>query len=124
VLYPADAVSAERLTEAAARAKGIVYIRTTRPKTPVIYGNDEEFPIGASKVLRASADDRLTIVAAGITVHEALAAYEHLMGRGVRARIIDAYSVKPLDSETLSEASFATARAPGLDMLTTGSIIT
>ena len=105
VLYPADAMSAERLTEAAARAKGIVYIRTTRPKTPVIYGNGEEFPIGASKVLRASEGDRLTIVAAGITVHEALAAYERLMERGIAARIIDAYSVKPLDRETLSEAA-------------------
>jgi transketolase len=105
VLYPADAVSAERLTEAAARAKGIVYIRTTRPKTPVIYGNDEEFPIGASKVLRSSARDQLTIVAAGITLHEALAAHGHLMERGVPTRIIDAYSIKPLDAETLSAAA-------------------
>jgi transketolase len=110
VLYPADAVSAERLTEAAARARGIVYIRTTRPKTPVIYGNDEEFPIGASKVLRSSKRDRLAIVAAGITLHEALAAYEHLMERGIPARIIDAYSIKPLDSETLSAAARDTGR--------------
>lgn len=105
VLYPADAVSAERLTEAAARTKGIVYIRTTRPKTPVIYGNDEEFPIGASKVLRSSQRDRLAIVAAGVTLHEALAAYEHLMQRGIAARIIDAYSVKPLDTQTLAAAA-------------------
>jgi len=105
VLYPADAVSAERLTEAAGRANGIVYIRTTRPKTPVIYANDEEFPIGASKVLRSSKRDRLAIVAAGITVHEALAAYNHLMQRGVPTRIIDAYSVKPLDAKTLSTAA-------------------
>jgi transketolase len=105
VLYPADAVSAERLTEAAARADGIVYIRTTRPKTPVIYANDEEFPIGASKVLRSSEHDRLAVVAAGITLHEALAAYDHLMERGFRIRVIDAYSVKPLDTETLSAAA-------------------
>src|SRR5207248_3953631 len=68
VLYPSDAVSAERLTEAAAHARGIVYIRTTRPKTTVIYSNDQEFPIGGSKVLRSSEHDRVTIVAAGITL--------------------------------------------------------
>jgi transketolase len=105
VLYPADAVSAERLTEAAARAHGIVYIRTTRPKTPVIYGNDEEFPIGASKVLRSSKRDRLAVVAAGITLHEALAACDHLAQRDVRIRVIDAYSVKPLDTATLTTAA-------------------
>lgn len=105
VLYPADAVSAERLTEAAGREKGIVYIRTTRPKTPVIYANDEEFPVGASKVLRSSQHDRLTIVAAGITLHEALAAHDRLIERGMPTRIIDAYSVKPLDRETLSAAA-------------------
>jgi transketolase len=105
VLYPADAVSAERLTEAAARENGIVYIRTTRPKTPVIYTNDEEFPIGASKVLHSSEQDRLTIVAAGITLHEALAAHDHLAERGLRTRIIDAYSVKPIDRATLTTAA-------------------
>jgi transketolase len=105
VLYPADAVSAERLTEAAAREDGIVYIRTTRPKTPVIYNNDEEFPIGASKVLRASERDRFTIVAAGITLHEALMAHDHLAVHGLRTRVIDAYSIKPLDSATLSAAA-------------------
>lgn len=73
VLYPADAVSAERLTATAVCTNGIVYIRTTRPKTPVIYSNAEEFPIGGAKVLRSSLHDRLTVVAAGITVHEALA---------------------------------------------------
>jgi transketolase len=105
VLYPADAVSAERLTEAAARENGIVYIRTTRPKTPVIYTNDEEFPIGASKVLHSSEQDRLTIVAAGITLHEALAAHDHLAERGLRTRVIDAYSVKPIDRATLTTAA-------------------
>lgn len=105
VLYPADAVSAERLTTTAADANGIVYIRTTRPKTPVIYPNTEEFPIGGSKVLRASPHDRLTVVAAGITVHEALAAYDMLSGRGIPIRVIDAYSVKPLDDDTVSTAA-------------------
>lgn len=105
VLYPADAVSAERLTEAAARENGIVYIRTTRPKTPVIYSNEEEFPIGSSKVLHSSEQDRLTIVAAGITLHEALAAHERLAEKGLRTRVIDAYSVKPVDRATLTTAA-------------------
>jgi transketolase len=105
IVYPADAVSAERLTTAAARTHGIVYIRTTRPKTPVIYPNTEEFPIGGSKVLRSSTHDRLAVAAAGITVHEALAAYEALKERGILLRVIDAYSVKPLDSGTLSAAA-------------------
>ncbi|THK35577.1 transketolase [Ensifer sp. MPMI2T] len=105
VLYPADAVSAERLTEAAAHTEGIVYIRTTRPKTAVIYANDEDFPIGGSKTLHSSEEDRLTIVAAGITLHEALAAHDSLERRGIRTRVIDAYSVKPLDAETLSAAA-------------------
>ncbi|QQN64691.1 transketolase [Bradyrhizobium diazoefficiens] len=104
ILYPADAVSAERLTATAVRTNGIVYIRTTRPKTPVIYSNAEEFPIGGAKVLRSSLHDRLTVVAAGITVHEALAASDMLDGRGISIRVIDAYSVKPIDTATLSTA--------------------
>jgi transketolase len=109
VVYPSDAVSTERLTAAAARTQGIVYIRTTRPKTAVIYSNAEEFPIGGSKVLRSSTHDRFTVVAAGITVHEALAAYEALKERGITIRVIDAYSVKPLDAGTLSAAARETA---------------
>jgi transketolase len=105
VLYPSDAVSAERITEAAAHTHGIVYIRTTRPKTPVIYPNTEEFPVGGSKVLRSSTRDAFTVVAAGITLHEALAAYEALKRRGLPIRVIDAYSVKPLDGDTLSTAA-------------------
>ncbi len=104
VLCPADAVSAARLTEAAARADGIVYLRTARPKTPVIYPNDEPFPIGGSKTLRASPQDALTVVAAGITVHEALAAHEALKKRGIALRVIDAYSIKPLDLAALDKA--------------------
>jgi transketolase len=108
VLYPSDAVSAERLTEGAAQATGIVYLRTTRPKTPVIYSNDEQFPVGGSKTLRASAEDRATIVGAGITVHEALAAHERLGRAGVKTRVIDAYSVKPLDVDALERAASET----------------
>jgi transketolase len=110
VLYPADAVSAERLTEEAARTPGIVYLRTTRPKTPVIYDNTDAFPVGGSKTLRRSPDDRLTIVAAGITVHEALEAYDGLVRRGIRARLIDAYSIKPLDRTAILAAARDTGR--------------
>jgi transketolase len=98
-------VSAERLVEQAARSEGIVYLRTTRGKTPVIYGNDEAFPVGGSKVLRASGDDQCTVVAAGVTVHEALAAYDILKQQGIFLRVIDVYSVKPLDVATLIKAS-------------------
>jgi transketolase len=105
VLYPCDAVSAERLTELAAEIPGIVYIRTSRPKTPVIYSNSEEFPVGGSKILRSSKDDRFTVVGAGITLHEALAAYESLNKKGIPIRVIDAYSVKPLDSAALAKAA-------------------
>lgn len=105
ILYPCDAVSAERVTEEAARTPGIVYLRTTRARTPVIYGNDELFPAGGSKTLRASPQDACTIVAAGITVHEALAAHEELLGKGIVTRVIDAYSVKPLDTGALARAA-------------------
>ncbi|HKJ76490.1 MAG TPA: transketolase, partial [Gammaproteobacteria bacterium] len=110
VLYPCDAVSAERLTEQAVRGEGINYLRTTRSKTPVIYDADEAFPIGGSKTLRSSDHDALTIVAAGITVHEALAAYDDLQAHGVTARVIDAYSVKPLDEATIIRAAEETGR--------------
>jgi len=102
VLYPSDAVSTERLTAAAARVPGIVYIRTTRPKTAVIY---EEFPIGGSKTLRASPADRVAIIAAGVTLHEALAAHDSLRRKGVHVRVVDAYSIKPLDEEAFARAA-------------------
>jgi transketolase len=108
VLYPCDAVSTERLVEAAAIHQGIVYIRTTRMGTPVIYDNDEEFVIGGSKVLRQSANDVITVVAAGVTLHEALKAYDELRGEGIFIRVIDLYSIKPLDEATLGEAARAT----------------
>lgn len=105
VLSPCDAVSAERLTEEAGNTDGIVYLRMMRPKTEVIYDEDEAFPVGGSKTLLASEHDQVTIVAAGITVHEAFAAAKALEARGIRARLIDAYSVKPLDLDTLSRAA-------------------
>ncbi|MDD8030732.1 MAG: transketolase [Acidobacteriota bacterium] len=101
VLYPSDAVSAEGCVKEAAKHKGLVYIRTTRPATPVLYSPEEEFPAGGAKVLRKSEKDVATIVAAGITVHEALKAYSQLETEGIRVRIIDSYSVKPIDVDTI-----------------------
>jgi transketolase len=103
VLYPSDAVSTEHLVEAAARLNGICYLRTSRPKTPILYPNTEQFPIPGFKVLRQSASDRATILAAGVTLHEALAAAETLKTQGVNVRVIDLYCVKPLDGAALGE---------------------
>jgi transketolase len=108
VLYPSDAVSGERLVEAAARTPGLVYIRTSRPKTRVLYDNQELFPVGGSKTLRATSHDVVTVVAAGITVPEALRAAETLGAEGIATRVIDLYSVKPLDKATLLKAAAET----------------
>ncbi|MDD5170278.1 MAG: transketolase C-terminal domain-containing protein, partial [Syntrophales bacterium] len=108
VLYPCDAVSTEKLVERTAGHRGIVYIRTTRMDTPIIYGNRDDFTIGGSKVVRQSAGDRVTVVAAGVTVFEALAAFETLKEEGIWIRVIDLYSIKPLDETTLREAARAT----------------
>jgi transketolase len=108
VLYPADAVCTERLVETMAAERGIYYLRLTRPKTPVLYGADEPFPIGGSKVLRQSGSDCLTIVTAGVTLFEALAAHDLLARDGIAVRVIDAYSVKPIDGEGLRAAARAT----------------
>lgn len=105
VLYPCDAVATERLVEAMAEHEGISYLRTTRGATPVIYDNKETFPIGGCKVLRQSDEDQATIVAAGITVHEALEAYEQLLENEIRVRVIDLYSIKPIDEEVLGNAA-------------------
>ena len=104
VLYPCEAVSAERLVELAAYHPGPAYIRTSRPKTPVIYEPTEEFHVGGSKVLRQSASDVATVVGAGVTVFEALAAYDLLRKDGIFIRVIDAYSVQPIDTDTLVAA--------------------
>jgi transketolase len=101
VLYPSDAVATVKLVEQMVRLQGIAYLRTTRPKTPVIYDNAEPFPIGGCKVLRSSPNDVATVVGAGITLHEALKAYEQLRAEGISIRVIDLYSVKPIDAETL-----------------------
>lgn len=108
VLYPSDAVSAEKMVEEAARHKGIVYIRTTRKETPIIYGAGEEFPIGGSKVVRQSDNDAVTVAAAGITLHEALRAYEELKNEGILIRVVDLYSVKPIDKAALRKAGTVT----------------
>ncbi|KAK6641695.1 Transketolase-like protein 2 [Polyplax serrata] len=100
VFYPSDAVSAERAVEIAANTKGICYIRTSRPATNVLYRNDEHFEIGRAKVLRKSVRDRVLIIAAGVTLHEALIAADKLAGT-VAVRIIDPFTVKPLDSEAI-----------------------
>lgn len=105
VLYPSDAVSAEKLTALAASLPGATYIRTSRPATPVLYANTEEFPVGGSKTVRSSANDQLTIVAAGVTLHEALTAYETLKTTGVVVRLVDTYSVKPIDAEGILTAA-------------------
>ena len=87
-----------------ARYKGLCYLRTTRPVTPLIYSADEEFPVGGSKVIRKSQKDEATVVAAGITVHETLKAYERLKKEGISVRVIDAYSLQPVDKEGLTKA--------------------
>jgi transketolase len=105
VLYPCDANQTARLVAEMADCPGIVYLRTTRGKTRVIYPAGESFPVGGSRVLHTSGGDQVTIVAAGITVFEALDAYEELRRQGITARVIDAYSVKPIDVETLRRAA-------------------
>ena len=105
VLYPCDAVATEKLVEAMARHQGIAYLRTTRMATPVIYGNDENFAIGGSKVVRQSSNDLATVIAAGVTLFEALKAYDELKQAGIAIRVIDLYSIKPVDEETLAEAA-------------------
>jgi transketolase len=104
VLYPCDGNQTVKLVRAMTDVEGISYLRTTRADTPVIYGPDDEFPVGGSKTVRSSDDDDVTIVAAGITLHEALKAADALAGEGISARVIDCYSVKPIDAETLCAA--------------------
>ena len=105
VLYPSDANQAAKLVPQMADRKGIVYMRTTREPLPVLYGSDEEFSIGGCHVVRSSDGDAVTIVAAGITVHEALKAADALEQEGISARVIDLYSIKPIDAATLKAAA-------------------
>jgi transketolase len=108
VLYPCDAVSTERLLAAAAYHPGPAYMRTSRPKTPVIYSPDEQFTIGGLKVLRESRDDVATVIGAGVTVFEALKAHDQLKASGTAIRVIDLYSVSPVDRGALLAAAKAT----------------
>ena len=110
VLYPSDAVAADRLVVNAARHVGPVYLRLSRPKMPVLYDNAETFPIGGLKVLRRSASDRATVIGAGVTLYEALAAYDELNKDGIQIRVVDLYSLQPIDAEALIQAGRETGR--------------
>jgi transketolase len=110
VLYPCDAVSTERLLELMAYHPGPAYMRTSRPKTPVIYGPDERFAIGGLKILRESATDTATVIGAGVTVVEALKAYDQLQKSGINIRVIDLYSLQPIDSASLLRCARDTKR--------------
>src|SRR5439155_16144422 len=110
VLHPCDANQTAQLVAAMVDAEGIVFLRTLRPNTPVIYAADEEFALGGSRMLRSSDEDDVTLIGAGITVHEALKAADTLEEEGISARVIDLYSIKPLDKGTLQAASEATGR--------------
>ena len=108
VLYPSDATSTAGLVREMAERTGVVYMRTTRGAYPVLYGPDEAFPIGGAKVVRSSPDDQVTLVGAGVTLHNCLAAADQLGRDGIAARVVDLYSVKPIDTETLVTAAAAT----------------
>ena len=105
VLYPCDPNQTAALVDAMVDLPGISFLRTTREKTPVIYPPGESFPVGGSRLVRHSDRDQVAVIAAGITVHEALKAYEALKSEGITVRVIDAYSVKPIDRETLHRAA-------------------
>jgi transketolase len=110
LLYPCDANQTAALVAAMAEHEGISYLRTTRGDNPVIYRPDDEFVIGGSTVVRASSDDQVTIIGAGITVHEAIKAADALAEAGISARVIDLYSIKPVDTATLRLAAEQTGR--------------
>jgi transketolase len=101
VLYPSDAVCAEKLMDAMAANRGIFFLRTSRPKLPVIYNNDETFPVGGAKVLHQSGSDKITVVAAGVTLYEALKAADALKAEGIGITVVDAYSIKPLGKDVI-----------------------
>jgi transketolase len=110
VLYPSDANQTAQLVAQMATLEGISYLRATREKTPVIYSPDEEFRVGGSRVVRQTDDDDVTLIGAGITLHEAVKAADQLAQDGIKARVIDLYSIKPIDAETLREAARSTGR--------------
>jgi transketolase len=108
VLYPSDATSTAALVLAMADRAGISYMRTTRGAYPVLYDAAETFPIGGSKVLRQADDDQVTLIGAGVTLHACVAAADQLKEEGISARVIDLYSVKPVDTDTLTAAASTT----------------
>jgi len=108
VFYPADAVSTERLVDTMARRVGINYLRTSRPKFPILYSNDEKFPIPGFKVLRKSDQDKVTVIGAAVTLHEALKAADELKKAGTAIRVIDLYCVKPIDGKAIAAEIAAT----------------
>ncbi len=110
VLYPSDANQTAQLVVAMGDRPGVVYMRTTRARTPVIYGPDEQFPVGGSRVVRSRGADDVTLVGAGITLHEAIAAADLLAADGIAARVVDLYSIKPIDGATLAAAARETGR--------------
>lgn len=101
VFYPADAVSAERAIELAANTKGICFVRTSRPATAVIYENEEPFAVGKGKVVKSSPKDQVLVVGAGVTLYEALKAADELSKVGVNVRVIDPFTIKPLDAQLI-----------------------
>jgi transketolase len=105
VLYPSDAVSAERAVEIAANFRGIVYIKGGRANHPILYDNDETFEAGKAKVLKQSQSDKITIVSGGATIFEVLKAHEKFAKEGVNVRVIDIFSVKPIDKDVLIKAA-------------------
>ncbi len=105
VLYPSDAVSTEKLVDLMAAQKGLFFLRTSRPKTAVLYSNEEQFPVGGAKVLRQAANDKATVVAAGVTLYEALKAADALKNEGIGITVIDAYSIKPLGKDVILNAA-------------------
>jgi transketolase len=105
VLYPCDANQTAQLVRQMVDLKGISFLRTTREKTPIIYAATETFPVGGSKLVKQSDRDQVAVIGAGVTLHEALKAYDQLKAEGIAIRVIDAYSVKPIDQETLRRAA-------------------
>ncbi|XP_025270599.1 transketolase-like protein 2 isoform X2 [Camponotus floridanus] len=101
IFYPSDAVSTERAVELAANTKGICFIRTSRPATAVLYKNDEPLIIGKAKIIKSSANDQVLVIGAGVTLHEAIKAADELAKNGVNIRVIDPFTIKPIDAQTI-----------------------
>jgi len=108
ILYPADAPSTAYLVGEMANTAGIVYLRATRGAYPVVYPPEERFPIGGSKTHRAGPDDQVTLIGAGVTLRECLIAADQLAGDGIAARVVDLYSIKPIDRAGLIDAARVT----------------